>query len=377
MNDLNPKRVLEESLPAQAPAADFRADPDVSVHIDRDKFVREDHQGDITPRHAAAEEMEAKSPGSTESVLQALDISNAHEFVKTAREQALEAENQKNKNYTQTLVAGELFERVEVALRAIDSDIGSGPQAAFLQQLRRSIGEIMEGVGPTLRGGSQLSPAEAERIIQAAGLIRKLLNQIFAQLSGSSVLTPNQRNVLSSLSDLLRQLGEPEAYLKRKARQQRSKKKEEDEPIAIRLLKGLFTALKSLLTGPVESASEDDKIPATVSAGLNLEEITSPDEPEESREEKTPEESEAIFVHVLAGRVRSRKKKEGVEGVSIFGGSLGNCITDKMGEFRFSNVPHGFSYIIGPYKEGCKFDPPVVSGLVLDSMTFEFIAIEE
>lgn len=369
MNDLNPKKTVDESLPAQGPSVDFRADPDVSLHMDRDRFVQEEGQ---------SEAVELKSTAGLEAVLQAFDISSSSEFIRNVRQHALEAEDQKRQHQAQTLLAGELFEKVEVVLRAIDVDIASTPEASILKQLRGSIGEVLQGVAPVLRSGGKVSPAEAERLVQSAGLLRKLLNQVLSHLSTSQKLTKPQRDLFSALEDWLGQIGEPEAYIRRAKPSRRSRKKEEKDPFVVRVLKGIVNALKALVTGPEETADEEQK--KVLSAALPEPEAAtdrSPQEaPREERAERMREDSSAMFVHILRGRVYSRRDRLGIEGIQILGGALGDRLTDRMGEFFFTNVPHGFSFVIGPHQDGMTFSPPLVSGLALDSMEFEFEVVD-
>ncbi len=365
MNDLNPRKTVDGSLPEQGPSVDFRADPDVSIHLDRDEFVQQEGQS-----------AEVKSPAGLEAVLQAFDISGSNEFMRNLRQHVLEAEDQKRQHHAQTLLAGEIFEKVEVVLRSVDVDLAGTPETSILQHLRGAIGEVLQGVAPVLKSGREISPAEAERIIQSAGLLRKLLNQALSQLCISQQLTTPQRDLFSSLEAWLREIGEPEAYIRRKKRPRRKGKKIEKEPLILRLLKGVVTVLKVLVTGS-DSAPEKSReriSPATKpepEAADRLERV-----PSAERREQIPEDSSAMFVHVLRGRVYSRKDRSGIEGVHIAGGALGDQITDRAGEFFFTDVAHGFSFVIGPHRDGMTFSPPVVSGIALDSMEIEFEAID-
>ncbi len=76
----------------------------------------------------------------------------------------------------------------------------------------------------------------------------------------------------------------------------------------------------------------------------------------------------------ITGRIVEASTGLPIEGLVVYGGSLGTCVTTKSGEFIFKNVPLGSGFILKPLSSNYRFNPEEIAGTATQSSHCQFTA---
>lgn len=365
MNDLGPKRTEEISAP-RAPDADFRSDPDAPLGVDRQTFV----EGVVDPAPEAGVEREI-SRSELEKMLETMRLPQGLENDRLQQDHILHSEMERKRQVDLTL-AGDLFERVQLVMHQVDTSVMSSPGMSMATHLSAAIREVVQNLATIVKGSRNPDQAEAERIIEATGLLRKLLNDLLEEIAKSKGLSSRQQSIFGALGELLDEMERPEAHRPPEAMMEQGRGAR--HPVAVRIYERILELLTAFVFGPEASEEETRAVPVIqASSGI----IDAKSEQQSEKDDLVVEaETESAFVHIIHGFVRTADGK-GIGGVRILGGVLGTCETSLNGEFIFRNIPHGHRYTIGPFKEGLTFAPPLLTGILGDSLELEFTGSHE
>ncbi|NMC62602.1 MAG: carboxypeptidase-like regulatory domain-containing protein [SAR324 cluster bacterium] len=388
MNDIGPKKTQDFEMLPKAPSSDFRSDPDVSVHINRETFIADNEP---SPETLGAQSVEANldsgiekkaeisTPTGLEAILQSLELPRSEDALQRIREGALESEIERKHREYQTLLMGEIFERMQQTVQYFDAEVSAIPEAQTFVSIRGAIREVLEELRPVLSKQNRLSLDEAERIVLATGLLQKLVRELFLQMQNSKELSSQQKSIFQALEDLLGNIVQPDSRNKDKISKPSDTGIETEDPMMLSVFKKVISLLRDLVIGSSLS-EEQEKITLGVSMAGEEKRIVAEDFKEEESIEANREnidDASSMFVHDIKGWVLDPETRRGISGVVIFAAALGTKKTDEQGMFEFRNVPHGYEYILGAFKEGYRFEPPLITGTLLDSQSLEFQGFRE
>jgi len=388
MNDIGPKKNQDFDMLPRAPSSDFRSDPDVSVHINRKTLIADNEASpEAVSTHAVKSNMssdieqkiEMGTATGLEAVLRSLELPRSEEALQRIREGTLESEIERKHREYKTLLMEEIFERMQLTLQGFDAEVAAVPEAQAFVSIRGAIRGVLEELRPVLSKQNRLSLGEAERIILATGLLQKLVRELFLQMQHSKELSSQQKSIFQTLEDLLGNIVQPESSNNPKNSGPSDAGVDPEEPLMLSIFKKVISLLQDLVIGP-SSSEEEEGIKSSVPMAENESPMAAEDFKQEDSSEVSREDlndASAMFVHDIKGWVLNPETKRGISGVVIFGAALGTEKTDEQGVFEFHNVPHGYEYILGAFKEGYRFEPPLITGTLLDSQSLEFQGFRE
>ncbi len=203
------------------------------------------------------------------------------------------------------------------------------------------------------------SPSTPESAIQAARAelprLRALLEATIKELSGGKEMTPEPRLEPDS----------PEVGIPLESEPDRSPTAESKKDT---ILKRLRNGLLRLLGISVDDDLQQPSLAPTIA----LTEIA----PNTKVTPKVQIQAQARTADIT-GQVVDRVTGQPIEGVTIFGGELGNATTDLKGQFTFPNVAIGTGYTIVAIKFDYEFEPNEISDIVTMQMEHHFYADHE